>query len=95
MLSVPHDPTRHSTPTNGGSSGAPLRTLPDLGDAKTAYRVASAAAVPSRESYRVEHQFASGWIALRFLDDSSIALDHFANAGQGMPTRPPIYGQLA
>jgi soluble lytic murein transglycosylase len=55
----------------------------------------SAAAVPSRESYRVEHQFASGWIALRFLDDSSIALDHFANAGQGMPTRPPIYGQLA
>jgi soluble lytic murein transglycosylase len=64
------------------------RTLLDLGDAKTAYRVASAAAVPSRQNYRVEHQFTSGWIALRFLNDASTAFAHFAKVGQG--TSNPI-----
>jgi hypothetical protein len=54
------------------------RTLLDLGDAKTAYRVASAAPVPSWENYRAEQQFMSGWIALRFLDDANTALAHFA-----------------
>src|SRR3989440_12601115 len=64
------------------------RTLLYLGDAKTAYRVASAAAVPSRQNYRVEHQFTSGWIALRFLNDASTAFAHFAKVGQG--TSNPI-----
>jgi soluble lytic murein transglycosylase len=64
------------------------RTLLDLGDAKTAYRVASAAPVPSRENYRAEQQFTSGWIALRFLNDGSTALAHFAKVGQG--TSNPI-----
>jgi soluble lytic murein transglycosylase len=59
------------------------RTLLDLGDAKTAYRVASAAPVPSRENYRAEQQFTSGWIALRFLNDARTALAHFAKVGQG------------
>jgi soluble lytic murein transglycosylase len=64
------------------------RTLLDLGDAKTAYRVASAAAVPSRQNFRVEQQFTSGWIALRFLEDAGTALAHFAKVGQG--TSNPI-----
>jgi soluble lytic murein transglycosylase len=67
------------------------RTPLDLGDAKTAYRVASGAAVPSRESYRAEHQFTSGWIALRFLDDAGTALAHFAKVGQG--TTNPIHSR--
>ena len=53
-------------------------------------RIASRAPprVPSRENYRVEQQFTSGWIALRFLDDASTALAHFAKVGQG--TSNPI-----
>ena len=89
MLSVFNDPTQ---PLDGDQWWIERRfisrTLLDLGDAKTAYRVASAAPVPSRENYRVEQQFMSGWIALRFLDDASTALAHFAKVGQG--TSNPI-----
>ncbi len=89
MLSVFNDPTQ---PLDGDQwwieRRSISRTLLDLGDAKTAYRVASAAPVPSRKNYRVEQQFMSGWIALRFLDDASTALAHFAKVGQG--TSNPI-----
>ncbi len=59
------------------------RKLLDLGDAKTAYRVARDAAIPSRDNYRAEHQFTAGWIALRFLNDPRTALAHFAKVGEG------------
>jgi soluble lytic murein transglycosylase len=59
------------------------RKLLDLGEAKTAYRVARDAAIPSKENYRAEHQFTAGWIALRFLDDPATALAHFAKLAQG------------
>jgi soluble lytic murein transglycosylase len=59
------------------------RKLLDDGDAKTAYRVAASAAVPSRDNYRAESQFTAGWIALRFLNDPGTALAHFAKVGQG------------
>ena len=89
MLSVPNDPTQALDGDQWWIERRFVsRALLDLGDAKTAYRVASAAAVPSRESYRAEHQFISGWIALQFLDDASTALAHFAKVGQG--TRNPI-----
>jgi soluble lytic murein transglycosylase len=89
MLSVPNDPTQALDGDQWWIERRFVsRTLLDLGDAKTAYRVASAAAVPSRENYRVEQQFTSGWIALRFLNDASTALVHFAKAGQG--TSNPI-----
>ena len=55
-----------------------VRKLLDAGDAKTAYRLARDAALPSRENYRVDQQFTSGWIALRFLNDPAAALAHFA-----------------
>jgi soluble lytic murein transglycosylase len=54
------------------------RKLLDIGDPKTAYRVAAEAAAPARDNYRVEHQFTAGWIALRFLNDPATALTHFA-----------------
>jgi len=89
MLSVPNDPTQAVDGDQWWIERRFItRTLLDLGDAKTAYRVASAAPVPRRENYRAEQQFTSGWIALRFLDDASTALAHFAKVGQG--TSNPI-----
>jgi soluble lytic murein transglycosylase len=64
------------------------RKLLDLGDARTAYRIARDAAVPIKENYRGEQQFTAGWIALRFLDDPSTAIAHFAKVAQG--TSNPI-----
>jgi soluble lytic murein transglycosylase len=40
--------------------------------------------VPSRENYRVEHQFTAGWIALRFLNDPATAQTHFSRIAQGI-----------
>jgi soluble lytic murein transglycosylase len=54
------------------------RKLLDADDARTAYRVASLAALPERENYRIDREFTAGWIALRFLKDHSAALRHFA-----------------
>ncbi|MFK8251428.1 transglycosylase SLT domain-containing protein [Ancylobacter terrae] len=54
------------------------RELLDLGDAKTAYRVARDAVIPDDEHKRAEAQFTAGWIALRFLNDPRTALQHFA-----------------
>ncbi len=64
------------------------RKLLDLDDPRTAYRIASDAAVPNKENYRGEQQFTAGWIALRFLDDPSTAIAHFAKVAQG--TSNPI-----
>jgi soluble lytic murein transglycosylase len=60
------------------------RKLLDIGDAKTAYRVARDAAPPGKENYRVEHQFTAGWIALRFLDDPATAQSHFVRMAEGV-----------
>ncbi len=60
------------------------RKLLDLGDAKTAYQIARDAAPPSKENYRVEHEFTAGWIALRFLNDPALAARHFARIGNGI-----------
>jgi soluble lytic murein transglycosylase len=59
------------------------RRLLDLGDAKTAYRVVYAAAVPANPYYRAEYHFMTGWIALRFLSDPIAALSHFAKVDEG------------
>ncbi|MFZ1001130.1 MAG: lytic transglycosylase domain-containing protein [Pseudolabrys sp.] len=89
ILSVPNDPTQALDADQWWIERRFLsRTLLDLGDAKTAYRVASGGPVPSRGNYRAEQQFTSGWIALRFLDDASTALAHFDKVGQG--TSNPI-----
>jgi soluble lytic murein transglycosylase len=59
------------------------RKLLDLGDAQTAYRVASETAVPTKENPRWEQPFTAGWIALRFLNDPATAMIHFAKVTQG------------
>jgi soluble lytic murein transglycosylase len=59
------------------------RILIDLGDAPTAYRVASEAAPPANPYYRAEYHFMAGWIALRFLNDPATATKHFANVDEG------------
>ncbi len=53
------------------------RKLLDLGDAKTAYVVASAQAARTPEK-RIEAAFHAGWIALRFTGDPAAAAQHFA-----------------
>jgi soluble lytic murein transglycosylase len=59
------------------------RKLLDLGDARTAYRIARDAAPPIKEGFRWEQPFTAGWIALRFLDDPATAITHFAKVAQG------------
>lgn len=55
-----------------------VRRLLDDGKAQIAYRIARDAASPSRESLRVDQTFTAGWIALRFLNDPHLAIQHFA-----------------
>lgn len=59
------------------------RKLLDIGDVKTAYRIARDAAIPNKDNYRAEHQFTAGWIALRFLHDPATALAHFSKVAHG------------
>lgn len=58
------------------------RELLDAGDARTAYRVAAAAATPTSDNYRAESHFTAGWIALRFLNDPRTASQHFARIAE-------------
>ena len=58
-----------------------VRKLLDNGDAASAYKVARDAAPPTKENYRVDHEFTSGWIALRFLNEPAVAAQHFAKIG--------------
>ncbi len=55
------------------------RKLLDSGDAQSAYRVVTGAALPANPYYSAEYHFMAGWIALRFLDDPATALVHFAH----------------
>ena len=59
------------------------RKLLDLGDSATAYAVARDAGLPARDVYKTEQEFTAGWIALRFLNDPSTALQHFTRIGVG------------
>ena len=60
------------------------RKLLDLGAVREAYQVASAAATPNNENYRIDQQFTAGWIALRFLREPAVALAHFARIADGV-----------
>jgi soluble lytic murein transglycosylase len=54
------------------------RKLLDTNAAPKAYRIVRDAAPPTKENFRVEHEFTAGWIALRFLKDPAAAAQHFA-----------------
>ncbi|MCT7375994.1 lytic transglycosylase domain-containing protein [Chelativorans salis] len=53
------------------------RELLDIGEAKTAYRIAAAHVGGSRTS-KADAEFHAGWYALRYLDDAETAARHFA-----------------
>jgi peptidoglycan lytic transglycosylase len=83
ILSVPHDHGQAIDPDQWWVERRLIaRKLLDNGDAKTAYRIARDAALPSRENYRAECQFTAGWIALRYLREPAGALAHFAKVGE-------------
>ena len=64
------------------------RKLLDLNEYQAAYHVARDAISPPKENLRAEHEFTAGWIALRFTENPSAAIQHFARVGQG--TTNPI-----
>ncbi len=57
------------------------RELLDLGDTRTAYRLAAAHAAES-PSMRVDAEFHAGWYALRGLNDAGTAAKHFQRIAQ-------------
>ena len=65
------------------------RKLIDLGDAASAYRIVREATPPANPYYRAEYHFMAGWVALRFLNDPSTALEHFVRIDEGS-TEPTI-----
>jgi soluble lytic murein transglycosylase len=84
VLSIPQD---HAQAADGDQWWTErrliARKLLDLGDAKTAYRIARDGAPPKGENYRADQQFTAGWIALRYLHDPATALPHFAKVAHG------------
>ncbi|HEY7383234.1 MAG TPA: lytic transglycosylase domain-containing protein [Beijerinckiaceae bacterium] len=62
------------------------RKLLDDGDAKTAYEVARDHAAET-SALRIEAEFHAGWIALRFLNDATLAAGHF-DAAAGIAETP-------
>jgi soluble lytic murein transglycosylase len=84
MLSAPKDPARLLNPDEWWIERRLLsRKLIDAGDYRTAYQIARDAALPNRDIYRTEQEFTAGWIALRFLNEPALALQHFAHIGAG------------
>ena len=59
------------------------RKLLDIDENETAYKVARDGVTPTKDSYRQEHEFTAGWIALRFVNNPGAAYQHFARVGQG------------
>jgi peptidoglycan lytic transglycosylase len=90
LLGATHDPERLE-PTSLGDVDQwwierrlVARKLLDLGNARLAYEVANAAALPKDENYRAERHFTAGWIALRFLHEPAAAASHFARIAEGV-----------
>ena len=84
MLTAPRDPALVNPDDWWNERRLIARGLLDAGDAATAYRVAAEAVPPAKENNRAEQEFTAGWIALRFLNNSSAAYQHFARVGEGV-----------
>jgi soluble lytic murein transglycosylase len=84
MLAAPKDPNRlHNLDEWWIERRLMARRMLDVGEHRTAYLIARDAALPSRDIYKTEQEFTAGWIALRFLNDPSVAAQHFARIGVG------------
>lgn len=64
------------------------RKLLDMGDPRTAYLIARDGPKPERQIYQADQEFTAGWIALRFLNDPSTALTHFARIAPNATNNP-------
>lgn len=83
MMSAPHDArVVHNADEWWIERRILVRKMLDDGKARIAYRIARNAALPSKESLRVDQPFTAGWIALRFLHDPHSATQHFARIPQ-------------
>jgi soluble lytic murein transglycosylase len=79
MLAAPHDVALIYDPDEWWIERRVIaRKLLDLNQAATAYKIVRDAATPTKENFKVEHEFTAGWIALRFLKDPAGAAQHFA-----------------
>lgn len=84
MAAAPHDPAQLIDLDQWWVERRLLaRKLLDVGQARTAYAIAAAAAAPTNDNYRADQQFTAGWIALEFLHDPALALPHFAHIADG------------
>lgn len=83
LLSSPRDPESILNPDEWWALRRDIgRAVLDLKDARTAYRLISEAAPPIKDSFRVDHQFLAGWIALSHLNEPKTARTHFAEMAQ-------------
>jgi soluble lytic murein transglycosylase len=85
LQAAPHDPARLGDVDQWWIERRLVaRKLLDLGNARLAYEVVTAAALPKDENYRADRHFTAGWIALRFLREPAAALSHFARIAEGV-----------
>ncbi|MGA8698623.1 MAG: lytic transglycosylase domain-containing protein, partial [Xanthobacteraceae bacterium] len=85
LLAAPRDPARLGDVDQWWVERRLVaRKLLDLGDARLAYEVVNAAALPKDENHRAERHFTAGWIALRFLREPGAAASHFARIAEGV-----------
>ena len=85
LLAASHDPARLGDVDQWWAERRLVaRKLLDLGNARLAYEVVNAAALPKDENHRAERHFTAGWIALRFLREPGAALPHFARIAEGV-----------
>ena len=94
LAASPEDLQRQNTDEWWRERRALARKLIDLDDAATAYQVVSQSAPPANPYYRAEFHFMAGWIALRFLNDPSTALEHFTHIDDGA-TDPVLLARAA
>jgi soluble lytic murein transglycosylase len=84
MQAAPRDPARLVNADEWWIERRLLaRKLLDTNEPRTAYVVARDASLPARDIYKTEQEFTAGWIALRFLNDPTLAAQHFARIGVG------------
>jgi soluble lytic murein transglycosylase len=84
MLGAPRDPARLLNLDEWWIERRLLsRKMIDAGEYRTGYQIAREAALPNRDIYKTEQEFTAGWIALRFLNEPSLAAQHFARIGVG------------
>jgi soluble lytic murein transglycosylase len=85
LLAAPRDPARLGDVDQWWVERRLVaRKLLDFGNARLAYEVVDAAALPKDENFRAERHFTAGWIALRFLHEPGAALSHFARIAEGV-----------